>query len=160
MDDWTTRPSLVRSEANDRIFGAFGEERHQGNLDSRTRDPYLDMGSHPDAVERVMDELGAALPAHCRFLAHGRALLADPSTGRVLAMPFGTAYVLWLPEPMHSEALAAGLVSARKWKTGRSTDLERELGPGWLFGAWRHDEARWVRAAHDSLQPNVNATGT
>lgn len=140
-------PRLARNAANEQVFRRFDPELTRL---SPGRNAYWDMGSHPDVVERVMDELGATLPGHCRFLADGRAVLAHPATGRILAMPYGTAYALWLPEDACAEAKRSGLVPTRRWSDGTRTDLEREIGPGWLFGKWHADEERWLRAAYDA----------
>ena len=143
-------PRLARTAANDQVFRGFDPELTRL---SPGRDPSMEMGSHPDVVERVMDKLGAALPSDCRFLADGRAVLAHPATGRILAMPYGMAYALWLPEEACVEAKRSGLIPTRRWSNGTTTDLEREIGPGWLFGAWHADEERWLRAAYDACVP-------
>lgn len=141
------------------MFRRFDANPYSPRSDGRQRDPYIEMGSHPDCVERVMDQLAAGLPVDCRFVAEGRAVLAHPRTARVLAMPYGTAYALWLPELPHGEAVAAGLSARMHWSGGAQTDLEAELGAGWLFGQWRAEEERWVRAAYDAVDGNVRRSG-
>jgi len=75
-------------------------------------------------------------------------VLAHPATANVFALPYGTAYAIWLPEPEYSEAVAAGLRPQTTWSPGHVTDLGEVLGPGWLFGAWRPEEMAWIAAAH------------
>lgn len=111
-------------------------------------DPYMNAGSHPDCVQRVWDDIGATLPEDCRFVVRGHAVLAHPISGFVFAMPYGTQYALWIPEPEHAEAVAAGLVPTNTWSTGESTDLAAELGDGWLFGQYKVEELPWVAAAY------------
>jgi hypothetical protein len=111
-------------------------------------DPYMNAGSHPDCVERVWDDIGATLPEDCRFVIRGHAVLAHPISGFVFAMPYGTEYALWIPEPEYADAAAAGLVPTTTWSTGESTDLTAELGDGWLFGEYKVEELAWVAAAY------------
>jgi len=108
----------------------------------------MEAGSHPDCVERVWNRLGDTLPEDCKFLVAGRPVLAHPSSGFVFAMPFGTQYALWLPEPEHAQALAAGLLPAMTWSPGHRTDLVAELGDGWLFGKFEQQEVAWLAAAY------------
>jgi hypothetical protein len=44
-------------------------------------DPYHDLGTHPDVVERLWDELTVRLPARCRWVVYGAPVLVRPSSG-------------------------------------------------------------------------------
>lgn len=110
--------------------------------------PYLQRGSHPDVVTRVWDALGAALPEDGRCLVFGTPALAHPQRGVVLAMAYGTEYLLSLPPALAAVAIERGYKTKQQWSTGDVTDLTEAFGPGWVFGRWRDEEAEWVRAAY------------
>ena len=141
---------LERRPANERHFEQLDrpEQRWPPMPDGRQRDPYLYADSHPDCVAHVWDFLGDTLPEDCRFLLLGRPVLAHPVSGFVFAMPHGTQYGLWIPEPEHTEATVAGLVPTMTWSGGGTTDLAAEFGEGWLFGKSRGEEVAWLAAAH------------
>jgi len=40
------------------------------------------------------------------------------------------------------------VVATSTWSTGETSDLEKELGAGWLFGAYKAEEVNWVAAAY------------
>jgi hypothetical protein len=138
--------SLERRPVNGRIFDHLDEP--DSRPDGSQPDPYMDAGSHPDCVQRVWDELGHTLPVDCKFLVRGNAVLAHPDSSFVFAMPYGTQYAIWVPQPQHADAAAAGLVATNTWSTGESTDLEAVLGAGWLFGGYMVDEVKWIAAAY------------
>jgi hypothetical protein len=146
VHDWR---ELERRPANEALFRRPEKTENLAVTEGGSKaDPYLRAGSHPDCVERVWDVLGATLPEDCKFLILGSAVLAHPSSGVVFAMPYGTRYALWIPEPQHTDAVAVGLVPTAAWSSGEPTDLTRELGPGWLFGAWKAEEVAWLAAAY------------
>ena len=114
-------------------------------------DPYLQAGSHPDVVERLWDGLGSGLPVDCRALVYGTPALVDPEIGVVLALAFGTQYALRVPDARLDEALNAGCRTGQDWTGGGRTDVEEELGRGWVFGCWADDELRWVGETRASV---------
>ena len=113
-------------------------------------DPYSELGSHPDAVERVWDQLGATFPPESRQIVSGNPALIDSSTGLIFALSFGTAYVLRLSEVLLARAKQEGFESVRTWSNGTTSDLERELGPGWIFGMWSDQELTWLQKAYSA----------
>jgi len=147
---------LERRPVNARFFERLDEpdsaqlDETQGSMSDSPQpgDPYMDAGSHPDCVERVWDAIGATLPQDCRFVIRGHAVLAHPVSGFVFAMPYGTQYAMWIPEPQHADAVASGLVPTNTWSTGDTTDLTAELSDGWLFGDYKVEEVAWVAAAY------------
>ena len=139
---------LAKNRANRKVFDRYENVQLPPPEAGREWSPYWHAGSHPDCVERVWNTLGDTLPEDCKFLALGRPVLAHPRSGFVFAMPYGTAYALWLPEPQHNAARAAGLRATHSWSTGPPTDIADELGEGWLFGAWDAREVEWVKAAY------------
>lgn len=109
--------------------------------------PYLGMGSHPDVVTRVWDGLGAALPADGRAIVFGAPALVHAQRGIVLAMAFGTSYLLHLPAELAAEASALGYKTKETWSDGSVTELAESFGAGWFWGRWLDEEEAWMRAA-------------
>jgi hypothetical protein len=107
---------------------------------------YLNLGSHPDIVERIWDGLNAHLPQDCRAIVYGSPVLVHPGAGIVIAMGYGTSYVLRVPEAFIGAALALGCTARHTWSGGASTDIAGQFGNGWLFGNWLREEAQWLAA--------------
>lgn len=113
--------------------------------------PYYRLGSHPDVVERIWDQLGRALPTDCRCIFCGTPALVHPRTNIVLAFACGTRYCLRLPRGLAEAAVAAGAPTRARWTTGGEMDTRRELGPEWVFGDWSAPEFDWLRRAYEGL---------
>ena len=111
-------------------------------------DPYLEMGSHPDIVGRVWDELGVVFSPDCPRIVCGSPALVHPGTGVVFALALGTRYVLRLCSDLASEAKRKGLRGVHTWSDGTITDIEAELGTGWIFGNWSHQEISWLKQCY------------
>jgi hypothetical protein len=109
--------------------------------------PYLGMGSHPDVVTRVWDVLGAALPEDGRAVVFGAPALVHAQRGIVLAMAFGTSYLLHLPEAIAAEASERGYKTRETWSDGAVTELAGTFGAGWFWGRWLDEEEAWMREA-------------
>lgn len=110
-------------------------------------DPYYGAGCHPDIVERVWDQIGAAYPSGGRCLVYGRPALADPGSRIIVAVGYGTAYCVRIPVAAIPLALHLGATFVRKWTGGEVTDIQSEFGEGWVFGAWLNQEIEWTKAA-------------
>jgi len=123
-------------------------------------DPYWEAGCHPEAVERVWDQLGRVLPRDCRALLGRRPVLAHPTTGAVLAFALGTAYVLLVPADRLAVADALGVRATRRWSGGEVTDLTAEVGPGWRFGAWQDEEYDWCRQSYSDAETEAERRAT
>lgn len=119
---------------------------------SAAKDPYYDLGSHPDVVTRVWDELGAALPVDCRCLLYGTPALVAPTSGVVLVAAYGTQYLLRLPEEAVPLAIKAGARTTTKWSSGGEMDVSKEVGPDWIFGGWIIEELHWCRTVYESVE--------
>jgi hypothetical protein len=135
--------------------------------------PYFNLGTHPDLVQRLCDELGAGLPP-CAWVVHGTPALVHPATGVLFAFAQGIGpYALRLPPRERAEALAAARKkteegadrlrlsgadreryvarhTGRVWEYpgGQVLDLD-ELGAEWVFGRWLDGEGGWCRSAFD-----------
>ncbi len=137
--------------ANRGLFAYFRDAGHSkapplAPFESGPR-PYLELGSHPDIVTRVWNDLGAQLPADSKAIVFGTPALVHPEVGVVLAMAFGTSYLLHLPADLAAEARAAAYATSERWSDGTATELTTTLGDGWFFGRWRDEEAEWLASA-------------
>lgn len=119
-------------------------------------DPRMRLGTHPDVVERLWDELGGALPLPCQWVAWGAPALVHPRTGVVFAFAGGTVYALRLLGTDVAEALRAGAEQVHDFPAypalgiaASSLDL-RTIGPEWVFGGWRREEPAWCHAAFEA----------
>jgi hypothetical protein len=112
-------------------------------------DPYSGCGCHPDIVEYIWDKLGKALPADCRGLVYGTPGLVQPKSGVILALGNGTQYNLRLPGLLGTEALKRGAKIEMKWSTGDSTDIQKEYGEDWVFGAFLPEELVWCKKVYE-----------
>ena len=120
--------------------------------------PYLSLGSHPDVVVKVWDQLGAVLPPAARCVVLGRPALSDPGCGVILALTLGTAYALRLAEDDLGAALTAGLRPSHTYNVPGSTlDAEATFGPTWLFGRFDANEPAWLAAAARELERSPGA---
>jgi hypothetical protein len=114
-------------------------------------DPYWEAGSHPDIVERVWDVLAASLPADCRAVVYGTPALVHPRAGVVIALAYGTQYAIRVPDEFVDDALKAGCAIERHWTNGGRTNIEEELGRGWVFGCWGEEEKLWLAKMYADL---------
>jgi hypothetical protein len=113
--------------------------------------PYLSLGTHPEIVERLWDQLGKGLPEPCAWVLHGRPILVRPSTGIVFGFSTGHVYALRLPGEMHAAALRSGAAPLHTFSDGSTLDLA-QFGPEWLFGLWYRDEPDWCLAAYEAAR--------
>ena len=113
--------------------------------------PYLSLGTHPEIVERLWDQLAAPLPEKCAWVLHGRPVLVRPSTGIVFGFSTGHVYALRLPSEIRAEAERAGAGTLHRFSDGSTLDLA-QLGPEWRFGLWYRDEPEWCRAAYEAAR--------
>jgi len=107
-------------------------------------DPYYSLGSHPDVVARVWDQLSRGLPKHSRWIVCGTPGLVQAETGLILAFACGTQYCLRVPDSAQDEALKAGLKTSSRWSTGETMETKQALGSEWFFGAWLRLEEQWL----------------
>ena len=111
--------------------------------------PYETLGTHPDLVARLWDEIATQLPADCRFIVFGTPALVRPDTKIVFGFAGGThTYALRLPEDIRKEALLAGAERVKKYPLQPSLDLD-VIGPEWVFCGWFKGEERWCLSAYE-----------
>ena len=113
------------------------------------------LGTHPDLVARLWDELAPPLPEDCRYVVEERPALVHPRSGVIFAVAGGTIYMLRLPADMREEAIRAGARRRHSFPAYPALGVEAsdvdlaDIGEGWLFGAWLSDEGRWCGAAYE-----------
>lgn len=120
-------------------------------------DPYYESGAHPEIVERMWDQLGKKMEDG-RCLLYGTPVLAQPSSGVIVAVAFGTQYIVRIPDEDVPRAMAAGYEQSHDWND-HTTDLVPEFGTDWVFGLWRKEELRWCKAVCERFSaPMLHAT--
>jgi hypothetical protein len=111
--------------------------------------PYYTLGTHPDLVARLWDELGNILPADCRAAFFGNPALIHPETGIVFGFAGGThTYSLRLPAAQRLQATGIGAKRVKHYPGQPSFDLD-QIGEEWVFCGWFKDEEAWCRAAYE-----------
>lgn len=108
------------------------------------KDPYMGCGSHPDIVARVWDELGKGTVTEGRLIVCATPVLANPETGLILAVSYGTSYCIRIAPFWREDAIRSGCARIHKWSDGTVTDIQEEFGSGWMFGGWAAGEHRWI----------------
>jgi hypothetical protein len=116
-------------------------------------DPYLKCGCHPEAVQRLWDEIGPALPDDCRCLICLTPALVHPQSCVILGLGMGTEYALRLAGGIIDSAISKGARRTMKCSTGTTTNLEEIFGNDWVFGAWLKDELTWCKPTYEEFTP-------
>jgi hypothetical protein len=130
--------------AHGRLAAEAGFGPPSGDTDRRH------LGSSPAVVDRLWDELNAALPADARWLVFDAPALVHPVSGVILAAAIGTQYALRLLPDDHAAAVAGGAELRHSFRTvGTTLELPATFGPHWAFGAWDEREPGWVRASYE-----------
>jgi len=109
------------------------------------------LGAHPEAVERVWDELGSALPRDCRAVIYRAPALVHPDTGVIFALVLGTFYALRSPTGSDREDAVADRVQRRVFKPGTDLDAKRDLGDDWTLGKWVKQESHLCLSAYEEF---------
>ena len=119
-------------------------------------DPYYKLGTHPDLVMRLWDELGKTLPADCRRVVFGTPALVRPDSGVVFGFAGGThTYALRLPLDVRKAALVAGATTVHHYPSYPELGIHasvldlRDVGGEWIFGRWLVSEPEWCAAAYE-----------
>lgn len=119
-------------------------------------DPYNSLGTHPDLVMRLWDELAGVLPADCRWVVFGTPALVRPDSGVMFGFAGGThTYALRVPPDLKAAALSAGATTAHHYPAYPELGIQasvldlREIGDEWIFGGWLAAELEWCAAAYE-----------
>ncbi len=104
--------------------------------------PYLNLGTHPDVVERVWKKLGGSLAEDCRWVVHRRPVLVRKSSGVIFGFATGTVYALRLAAADFEVAMANGYAQQHKFL--HAVFDVSEFGPTWVFGRYKREEEDWI----------------
>lgn len=116
---------------------------------------HLKLGTHPDLISRLWDELPAGLGVDCRVIFYGTPALMHPATGIVFGFAFGThAHALRLPAPERAAALLAGATRTAGLSGGKPGMDLADVGPEWVFCRWLKVEEAWRLAAYQAAGAN------
>ncbi len=146
-------PLLVRPEnAGALLYLAHGRPAAEAGFGPPPSDvDRRHLGSNPAVVDRLWDDLNAALPANARWLVFDSAALVHPVSGLILAAAVGTQYALRLLPEHRAVAVASGAEVVHTFKTvGTTLDLPATFGTDWVFGAWDDREPAWLRASYET----------
>lgn len=111
---------------------------------------YYALGTHPDLVERIWEELARPLPVDCRVVFYGTPALMHPASGVVFAFAGGThTYAMRLPPDVRAEATRAGATRVTHYPAGQPSFDLADVGEEWVFCAWFRDEEAWCLAAFE-----------
>ena len=138
----------LEDPANRRVVEHFAA-RNQGRKpreEAAYYPPMSQLTTHPDVLQHVWKTVGARLPREAARWVEGVPCLVT-AAGRVIAFGWGQGYALWVPEGRRADAEQEGLAPVKSWTGGHVTDLAADLGPGWLWGQFRGDEAAWMAEA-------------
>jgi len=130
-------------------LSSFGRDQSGlASVDPETvSNPYYNLGTHPDLVERLWSALGGSLPVDCRWVLCGTPVLAHPTSGTAFGFAMGMpTYALWLPAQEMESALELGANRVHRYSNGLVLDLA-QIGDGWVLGSWTSEEVEWCRAA-------------
>ena len=150
-----SRPSAVEHPANAGLRRHRERSFRPGTVAPLARPgdvvrPYETLGTHPDLVERLWDQLPAKLSVDCRVVFFGAPALMHPATHVVFAFAGGThTYALRLPEPERTAALQAGGTRAKHDREGALAFDLRDVGEAWVFCGWFRGEEDWCLAAYE-----------
>ncbi len=153
----TRSPRLVNPIAIDHRANAglrhYFEPRHAGSripaltFPHQVVDPYHTLGTHPDLVARLWDELASGLPLGCCAIVYGVPALMHPSTSIVFGFATGThTYALRLPKAERADAIRAGATRVKYYSGDSPFNLD-DIGPEWVFCGWFKGENAWCLSA-------------
>ena len=119
--------------------------------------PHETLGTHPDLVGRLWDELPAELPVDCRVVFYGMPALMHPTTGIVLGFAGGThTYALRLPSGNGRKRSMPAPPGSSTTVRSRPASISTTSGPSGYSaggsrarkgGAVRHSKARVLQGA-------------
>jgi hypothetical protein len=134
----------------------------------------MNLGTHPDLVSRLWNEITTALSVRCNWVVYGAPVLVRPDTGIIFAFAGGThTYALRLPPKQRTELVAAALQQGEEradkfalrgpvrdrylraqagdvheYSDGSKFDVST-VGSEWAFGRWLPGETAWCLAAYE-----------
>ena len=144
----------VDHPANARLLGYLRTRDPERTVASQSAESiaqvYLHVGTHPDIVQRLWDDITVTLPESCRWVSFHWPVLVHPTTGIVFGFAQGSGtYALRLPPRELDDAIVAGAKRQYYFSTSKVTlDLD-DIGDEWVLGFWSPEEPRWCLAAYE-----------
>jgi hypothetical protein len=118
-------------------------------------DPYNTLGTHPDLVTRLWDELADGLPHDCRCVVFGTPALVRPDSGVMFGFAGGShTYALRVPRDVRTAALSAGATTVHRYPAYPELGIQAsvldlsDISDEWIFGGWFVSEHEWCAAAY------------
>jgi hypothetical protein len=115
---------------------------------------YFGLGTHPDLVARLWDEITITLPVRAAWVVCGAPALVHPTSGVVFGFAGGSLVYALRLDP---DALAEyeRVVRERNYKSprvhrysnGKALDLDT-IGADWVFGHFLPEEIDWCARAY------------
>ena len=100
----------------------------------------LNLGTHPDLVERFWTTLTLLVPEPCQWVVYGGPVLCHPANGVIFGWAGGsTNYALRLPQPQREQALQAGAKTVSRYSTKDELDVTH-IGLEWVLGNFNASE--------------------
>jgi len=167
---------LLNHPANDLILRHLGSKLNPQPVfcsPESIADPYMTLGTHPEAVSRLWDDITLRLPVRCQWIVHGTPALVRLDSGVLFGFAAGTIYGLRLPpaeksklvipaiEEVQEAADSLGMTGAKReqylrahqWNIQRGSEGSTfdisTLGPEWAFGRYLAEEVDWCLAAYE-----------
>jgi hypothetical protein len=144
---------ILGHPANQKLIAFLAQFHQRSTPEIMTPDqvvqPYMTLGTHPDLVERLWDQLTILLSKDCRAVFFNSPTLIRPDTGIVFGFAGGThTYALRLPPLVYSEAMRAGAQRVHAFSSGETWNLD-DVGEAWVFCKWFRNEEQWCLAAYE-----------
>jgi len=119
-------------------------------------DPYNALGTHPDLVARLWDELASRLPIDCRWVVFGTPALVRPDSGVMFGFAGGThTYALRVPPETREMALSAGATTVHHYAAYPELGIQAsvldlaDISSEWILCGWFAAEHEWCAAAYE-----------
>ena len=110
----------------------------------------LNLGTHPDIVDRFWRKITTLLPEPCGWVVYGSPVLVHPGTGIIFGWARGSAdYSLRLPPHDRQRAVSAGAKTLSRYSDGDSLDAAA-IGPDWILGNFIDAERDWCLIAYQA----------
>lgn len=109
----------------------------------------LALGTHPDLVGTLWDELDHALPKRCAWIVEGRPALVHPDSGVVFGLAFGTQPIVLRVEAARHPELASAMSEGAAGRSFAGAPPFPASERSWVVAPYGPHLAALARAAFD-----------
>jgi len=149
MREFASGQALDRNKKILAFVAALPQTEIHGT-ESRDEVPsYKELHLHPEVSVWFWRTLAVALPGDCRTVVYGHAALQHPPTGLLIAVAFGTHYILRVSSQVVDGLKANDASFAKYIGKNQRVDLREAVGPDWVYGRFLQEELHWCRASCD-----------